>query len=50
MFLTIVASVTCVAVAVIPAIAEVRRMIDERDNPLRSLNIPTRRSQVADKR
>jgi hypothetical protein len=46
MFLTIAAVVACVCVAVLPAVAELRRMIDDRDNPTRLLKIPTRRSQV----
>jgi hypothetical protein len=46
MFLTIAAVVACVSVAVLPAAAELRRMIDDRDNPTRLLKIPTRRSQV----
>lgn len=47
MFITIAAVVACVCVAVLPAAAELRRRIDDRDNPLRLLKIPTRRSQVA---
>ncbi len=47
MFITIAATVACVSVAVLPAIAEIRRMIADRDNPTRLLKIPTRRSQVA---
>jgi len=50
MFLTIAAIVACVSVAVLPAIAEISRMISDRGNPTHSLNIPTRRSQVAGKR
>jgi hypothetical protein len=46
MILTIAAVVACVSVAVLPAAAELRRMIDDRDNPTRLLKIPTRRSQV----
>jgi hypothetical protein len=46
MFLTIAAVVACVCVAVLPAFAELSRMIDDRDNPTRLLKIPTRRSQV----
>jgi hypothetical protein len=46
MFLTIAAVVACVSVVVLPAVAELRRMIDDRDNPTRLLKIPTRRSQV----
>jgi hypothetical protein len=46
MFLTIAAVVACICVAVLPAVAELRRMADDRDNPMRLLKIPTRRSQV----
>lgn len=46
MLLLIAASVACVSVAVLPAAAELQRVIDERENPMRSLQIPTRRSQV----
>lgn len=46
MFITIVATVACVSVVLLPAIAELRRMQDERDNPTRLLKIPTRRAQV----
>lgn len=47
MLITIAAIVACVSVAVLPAAAEIRRMIADRDNPTRLLKIPTRRSQVA---
>jgi hypothetical protein len=43
---TIAAIVACLAVAVLPAAAEIRRRLDERDNPIRTLAIPTRRAQV----
>lgn len=46
MILTIAAVVACICVAVLPAVAELRRMVDDRDNPMRLLKIPTRRSQV----
>jgi hypothetical protein len=46
MFITIAATVACVSAAVLPAAAELRRVIDERDNPTRLLKIPTRRSQA----
>lgn len=46
MFITIAATVACVSVAVLPAAAEIRRRIDERNNPTRLLQIPTRRNQV----
>jgi hypothetical protein len=46
MFLTIAATIICVCVVVLPAVAELRRMQADRDNPLRLLEIPTRRSQV----
>lgn len=46
MFITIAATVACVSVAVLPAAAEIRRRIDERNNPTQLLKIPTRRSQV----
>jgi hypothetical protein len=46
MFITIAATVACVSVAVLPAVAEVRRRLDERDNPTQLLKIPTRRAQV----
>lgn len=46
MFITIAATVTCISVAVLPAAAELRRMIDDSENPTRLLKIPTRRSQV----
>ena len=45
MFITIVASLACVCVVVLPAIAELRRIHDERHSPLRSLRLPTRRAQ-----
>lgn len=50
MFITIAASVACVSVAVLPAIAELRRISDDRNSPTRLLKIPTRRSQVAHER
>jgi len=43
MFITIAAAVTCVSAAVLPAAAELRRMLDERHSPARNLSIPTRR-------
>lgn len=43
MFITIAAAVTCVSAAVLPAAAEIRRMIDDRNNPTRLLAVPTRR-------
>ena len=46
MFITIAATVACVSVAVLPAAAEIRRRIDERNNPTQLLKIPTRRAQV----
>ena len=46
MFITIAATVACVCVAVLPAVAEVKRVLDERDNPMRQLHVPTRRAQV----
>ncbi|MFO7561198.1 MAG: hypothetical protein R6X02_01040 [Enhygromyxa sp.] len=46
MLITIAASVACLSVAVLPAAAEIRRVLDERSNPTRLLKIPTRRSQV----
>jgi hypothetical protein len=46
MFLTIAAVVACVSVVVLPAAAELRRMMDDRENPIRLLKIPTRRAQV----
>lgn len=46
MFITILATVACVSVVLLPAIAEWRRMQDDRDNPTRLLKIPTRRWQV----
>jgi hypothetical protein len=46
MFITIVATVACVSVVLLPAVAEWRRMQDDRDNPTRLLKIPTRRAQV----
>jgi hypothetical protein len=46
MFITIAATVACLSVAVLPAAAEIRRRLDERDNPIRTLAIPTRRAQV----
>jgi hypothetical protein len=46
MFLTIAAVVACISVVVLPAAAELRRVIDDRENPTRLLKIPTRRSQV----
>ncbi|PRQ02156.1 hypothetical protein ENSA5_26150 [Enhygromyxa salina] len=46
MFITIAAAVVCVSAAVLPAAAELRRMNDDRNNPTRLLQVPTRRSQV----
>ncbi|PRP92842.1 hypothetical protein ENSA5_46740 [Enhygromyxa salina] len=46
MLITIVASVACVCVVLLPAIAELRRIHDERNNPMRLLRIPTRRAQL----
>ena len=43
MFITIAAAVTCVSAAVLPAAAELRRMIDDRNNSTRLLAVPTRR-------
>ena len=48
MFITVAAALTCVSVAVLPAAAEIRRMIDERNNPTRLLSIPTRRPKTED--
>jgi hypothetical protein len=50
MFLTIVAVIACVCFAVLPAAAELRRRIDDRENPIRLLKIPTRRAQVEARR
>jgi hypothetical protein len=50
MFFTIAASVACVTVVLLPAAAEFRRMLDERDSPTRLLKVATRRSQVERKR
>lgn len=47
MFITILATVTCVSVALLPAAAEVQRVLGERDNPIRLLDIKTRRSQAS---
>ena len=47
MFITIAATVTVVSAAVLPAVAEIKRVIDDNNNPVRLLAIPTRRSQVA---
>lgn len=47
MFLTIAAVVACICVAVLPAVAELRRIVDDRENPMRLLKVPTRRSQVS---
>lgn len=46
MFITIAATIACISVAVLPAAAEIRRRMDERDNPMQLLKIPTRRAQV----
>lgn len=46
MLITIAATVACVSVAVLPVAAEIRRSLDDRDNPTRLLKVPTRRSQV----
>jgi hypothetical protein len=43
MLITIAATVACVSVALVPAIAEVRRVIEDRERPDKLLNIPTRR-------
>lgn len=47
MLLTIAAAIACVSVAVLPVAAELRRLRDERDNPLRTLRVPTRRRKAA---
>ncbi|GEM_PF-3353396 len=47
MFFTIAATVTCLSVALLPAAAELHRVVSDRGNPLRNLSVPTRRSQVA---
>ncbi len=46
MFITILASLVCVCVVVLPAMAELRRMHDDRHNPIRLRDVPTRRAQV----
>jgi hypothetical protein len=50
MFFTIAASLACVSVVLLPAAAEFRRLLDERDNPTRLLKVATRRSQAEPKR
>ena len=49
MFITIAASLTCICAALLPAAAEMRRVMDERENPIRKLAVPTRRTQVQGK-
>jgi hypothetical protein len=43
MLITIVATVACASVALVPAIAEVRRVLEDRERPESLLDIPTRR-------
>lgn len=43
MLITIAATVACVSVALVPALAEVRRIIEDRERPEKLLNIATRR-------
>ncbi|NJK31946.1 MAG: hypothetical protein HC927_05740 [Deltaproteobacteria bacterium] len=43
MLLTIVAAVACVSAAIVPAVAEVNRMLEDRDRPNKLLDVPTRR-------
>jgi hypothetical protein len=43
MLITIAATVAVVSVALVPALAEVRRVIEDRERPDRLLNVPTRR-------
>ena len=50
MFITIAATVAVVSTVVLPAAAELSRIKDERDNPIRLLEVPTRRAQVEGKR
>ncbi len=45
MLLTIIAATMCVSVALVPAIAEVRRMLEDRERPSKLLNVPTRRQK-----
>lgn len=46
MLITIAATVAVVSVAVVPAAAELHRMLTEDDNPMRKLKVKTRRAQV----
>jgi len=46
MIITIAATVAVLSVAVLPAAAEIKRRLDERDNPMQLLKIPTRRNQI----
>lgn len=46
MLITIAATVTCICAVVLPAAAEMQRVLEDRDNPTRLLDVPTRRSQV----
>jgi hypothetical protein len=44
--ITIAAAVITAATIVLPALAELRRIHSDRNNPIRLLRIPTRRNQV----
>jgi hypothetical protein len=43
MLITIAATVAIVSVALVPALAEARRLIEDRERPDKLLNVPTRR-------
>jgi hypothetical protein len=44
--ITILATIVTVTVVVVPALAELGRILTEQRNPLRHLRVPTRRNQV----
>ncbi|NVB41029.1 hypothetical protein G6O69_24525 [Pseudenhygromyxa sp. WMMC2535] len=50
MFITIAAAITVASATILPAAAEVVRIVEERNNPIRQLAVPTRRSQVEGKK
>jgi len=43
MLITIAATVACVSVALVPALAEARRVLEDRERPEKLLNVSTRR-------
>ncbi|MFV8753520.1 hypothetical protein ACNOYE_23455 [Nannocystaceae bacterium ST9] len=43
MLITIAATLALVSVALVPALAETRRILEDRERPEKLLNVPTRR-------